>query len=538
MFCDLVGSTARSTQLDPEDLREVIGTYHKCVADVIGSYEGFVAQYLGDGALIFFGYPRAHEDDAARALRAALDIVHAVPCLNSHGQKLEVRVGIATGPVVVGEIIGAGKTPEKGAIGETPNLAARLQAIAAPNAVVVSASTQRLVPQQFHYRDLGRHSLKGFSQAVQALQVLGVSDPKNRFDATRTASAPLTGRRAELAQLRGVLEACKEQGRGRAVYIRGEAGIGKTRLLEEFCRLAREQDFACHTGFVLTWLAALAATVANCPAVLVMTSRLELDPLDQAWRAQTGACQLSVIELAPLHADEATALAAPYLRVNATAVTRCVERAAGNPLFLEQLLRNAMEGAEAAVPGSIQGLVQARLDRLDASDRVGLQAAAVLGQRFNKAALAYLLGETDFDPQRLLARRLIRIFGDEFLFDHALIQEAIYDGLLRSRRRELHRRAASWFDERDKVLKAEHLDRAGAEAAPAAYLEAARVQAGEYRYDAARRLVERGLELASDQAERFSLSYLLGDVLYHLGDMPAALEAFDRALAVAPGDAE
>src|SRR5215468_7817847 len=119
MFCDLVGSTARSTQLDPEDLREVIAAYHKCVAQVVGRYEGFVAQYLGDGALVFFGYPRAHEDDAQRSVRAALEIVKAVQYLDCRGQKLEVRIGIATGPVVVGEIIGAGKSPEKGAIGET-----------------------------------------------------------------------------------------------------------------------------------------------------------------------------------------------------------------------------------------------------------------------------------------------------------------------------------------------------------------------------------------------------------------------------------
>jgi len=250
MFCDLVGSTARSTQLDPEDLREVIAAYHKCVADVVGRYEGFVAQYLGDGALIFFGYPRAHEDDAQRAVRVALEIVDAVPNLNCHGEKLEVRVGIATGAVVVGEIIGAGKSTEKGAIGETPNLAARLQAVAAPNTVVVSAGTRRLAQRQFHFHNLGRHDLKGFSQAVQAWQVLGATVPEIRFEAMRSAQAPLIGRRAELAQLRSVLDTCKEQGRGRTVLFRGQAGIGKTRLLEELCLVAREEGFACHTGLI------------------------------------------------------------------------------------------------------------------------------------------------------------------------------------------------------------------------------------------------------------------------------------------------
>jgi class 3 adenylate cyclase/tetratricopeptide (TPR) repeat protein len=649
MFCDLVGSTARSTLLDPEDLREVIATYHRCVADVIGAYDGFVAQYLGDGALIFFGYPRAHEEDAERAMRAALEIVHIVPNLSSHGQRLEVRVGIATGPVVVGEIIGAGASPEKGAIGETPNLAARLQAIAAPNTVVVSTSTQRLARRQFQYRDLGSHELKGFSQAVQAWQVLGPASSERQLEPKGSSNIPLVGRRAELAQLRSVLEICKEQGRGRTIYIRGEAGIGKTRLLEEFCVVGRAQGYSCHTGLVLnfgagtghdaiaaltrdvlgltlnsvteamiaaveravkggliaegdtvfindllgisqpsqlralydamdnstreagrrrsiahlverasrvqprvlavedlhwadrstlSYLAQLTTAAANCPSVLVLTSRLEQEPLDQAWRAEAGSSPLSVIELGPLHADEAAVLAAPFIEASSAIAARCVDRAAGNPLFLEQLLRNAIEDADAAVPGSIQSLVQARLDRLDASDKAGIEAAAVLGQRFDRSAVAYLLQQPDYNLERLLTRHMIRTIGDEFLFDHALIQEAIYDGLLRSRRRELHTRAASWFDKRDKALKAAHLDRAGAPTAPAAYLEAARVQVTEYRFDAARKLAERGFELSANPAERFALAYLLGDILYQLGEMPAALDAFIRSLSVAGSDAE
>src|SRR5262249_27754615 len=224
----------------------------------------------------------------------------------------------------------------------------------------------------------------------------------------------------------------------------------------------------------LTQLAMLTTTVANCPSVLVITSRLEDDALHQAWRAESWASPLSVIELAPLHADESTVLAAPFFEVNAAAAARCVERAAGNPLFLEQLLRNVVEGADDSVPGSIQSLVQARLDRLDASDRAAIQAAAGLGQRFDRAALAYLLEQPEYNPEHLLTRRMIRKLGEEFLFDHALIQEAIYDGLLRSRRRELHRRAARWLDDRDKALKAEHLDRAVDAAAASAYLEAAR----------------------------------------------------------------
>src|SRR5438876_648544 len=155
MFCDLAGPTALASRLDPEDLREVIGAYHKCVAKPIAQYDGFVAKYMGDGVLVYFGYPRAHEDDAERAVRAGLGSIDAVGCLDVKSAKLQARVGIATGLVVVGDLIGEGPAQEQSVVGETPNLAARLQALAGPNEVVISESTRRLVGTLFEYRDLG-----------------------------------------------------------------------------------------------------------------------------------------------------------------------------------------------------------------------------------------------------------------------------------------------------------------------------------------------------------------------------------------------
>ena len=150
MFCDLVGSTALSSRLDPEDLREVIGAYHKCVAETVPRFDGFVAKYMGDGILIYFGYPQAHEDDAERALRTGLTLVDAVPKLSTMADTpLQMRVGIATGMVVVGDLIGAGESQERGIVGETPNLAARLQAIAEPNTVVMADDTRSLVGSLF-----------------------------------------------------------------------------------------------------------------------------------------------------------------------------------------------------------------------------------------------------------------------------------------------------------------------------------------------------------------------------------------------------
>src|SRR5262245_41373227 len=164
MFADLVGSTALSTKLDPEDLRSVIGAYHKCVAETVARFDGFVAKYMGDGVLIYFGYPHAHEDDAERAVRAGLALIEAVGKLYIQ-EALQVRLGVATGLVVVGDLVGSGEAQERGVVGETPNLAGRLQAAAAPGTIVIGPATRRLLAGLFEYRDLGRIEAKGFATA-------------------------------------------------------------------------------------------------------------------------------------------------------------------------------------------------------------------------------------------------------------------------------------------------------------------------------------------------------------------------------------
>ena len=196
MFCDLVGSTVLSTRLDPEDLREVIAAYHECVAQTVQKFQGHVAQYLGDGALVYFGYPHASENDAEHAVRAALAVIAAMAEVKPHHQTLAVRVGIASGSVVAGEIVGPISKPELGAIGETPNLAARLQSLAEPNSVVVAQSTRRLAGRLFEYSDLGRHSFKGFGEPVQAWQVIRARGDESRSEALRRSHGPLVGRRS------------------------------------------------------------------------------------------------------------------------------------------------------------------------------------------------------------------------------------------------------------------------------------------------------------------------------------------------------
>ena len=230
MFCDLVGSTELATRLDPEDLREIITKYHARTAKVLTRFGGFVAKYMGDGILAYFGYPHAHEEDAEQAVRAGLAIVEAVAHLDLPW-RLQVRLGIATGLAVVGDLIGAGAAQEQSVVGETPNLAARLQALAAPNGIVIAEATRRHVGGLFDLRDLGPQSLKGFSGTPRAFEVLTESGVTSRFEALRSRSTPLIGRDEEIELLLRRWEQAKT-GDGRIVLISAEPGIGKSRLTE------------------------------------------------------------------------------------------------------------------------------------------------------------------------------------------------------------------------------------------------------------------------------------------------------------------
>ena len=228
MFCDLVGSTALSTRHDPEDLRELIGAYHGAVADTVGHFDGYVATYMGDGVLIYFGYPQAHEDDAERAVRAGLAVIEAVARLPAH-QDLRVRLGIATGLAVVGDLIGEGAAQERGVVGETPNLAARLQALAMPNTLVVAEATRRQIGGLFDLADLGSQALAGFAEPQPAWRVIGESAEASRFEALRSAETPLVGREEEVELFVRRWQQAKS-GEGRVVLLSGEPGIGKSRL--------------------------------------------------------------------------------------------------------------------------------------------------------------------------------------------------------------------------------------------------------------------------------------------------------------------
>ena len=240
MFSDLVGSTALSARMDPEDLREVISAYQKCVADTVRRFDGFVAKYMGDGVLVYLGYPQAHEDDAERAVRAGLELVAAVRDLKTHAS-LETRVGIATGMVVVGDLIGAGASQEQAIVGETPNLAARLQGVAEPNMVVIAEGTRKLLGNLFELEDLGVKDLKGIAGPVSAFAAVRASSAEGRFEAMHGSGlTDLVGREEELELLLRRWSKAKT-GEGQVVLLSGEAGIGKSRLTAALLeRLATE----------------------------------------------------------------------------------------------------------------------------------------------------------------------------------------------------------------------------------------------------------------------------------------------------------
>jgi len=242
MFCDLVGSTALSTQLDPEELREAILAYQEACAQEIRRFEGYLARYVGDGLLVYFSYPQAHEDDARRAVQAGLGIVATLPHLNSRLQQtveaihefpLRVRIGIHTGLVVISDMGGGGYRDPMAIVGETPNVAARLQGLAEPDTVVISQATHRLIQGYFQCQDLGLQTLKGISTPLPVYRVLHESEAQSRFEvAVRTGLTPLVGRDEELGLLLRRWEKVKES-EGQVMLMSGEAGIGKSRLVQE-----------------------------------------------------------------------------------------------------------------------------------------------------------------------------------------------------------------------------------------------------------------------------------------------------------------
>jgi class 3 adenylate cyclase/predicted ATPase len=558
MFVDLVGSTALSGRLDPEELGKLLGDYQRAVATAVARYEAYVARYVGDGALIYFGYPRAHEDDAERALRAALDIVRAVSALRTpDGVPLQARLGVATGLVVVGGLMGSGEAVERAVLGETPNIAARLQALAEPNGIVVSAGTRALTGTLFEWRELGALALKGLDRPHEACALLGERAIASRFEAQRGGLRPMLGRDAELGRLRALWEQAT-RGHGQLVVVHGEAGIGKSRLLraleagldQPHARIVN-QCSPYHTESALYPCAQQIARAARIDAaqgederlrrvesllldaqpadIVLIASLLGLDATprhgkpditperqrartfdallgqvlgaaarspvvwvleDAHWADPTtlelvsfcveriaSARVLAIITarpefswtlprrphvhelaLARLTRPDAASLVeqvAEGRHVPAELVAEIVARCDGVPLYVEEVTKALLESAVpdapgppgAAVPASLHDSMMARLDRHPGLKEVA-QVAACIGREFSGELLARACDR----PVEALAEGLARLEeaelvfrrgGDNagrYVFKHALVRDAAYESLLRSRRQEIHGR--------------------------------------------------------------------------------------------------
>jgi class 3 adenylate cyclase/predicted ATPase len=595
MFSDLVGSTALSARLDPEDLREVISAYQRRVAETVGRFGGFVAKYMGDGVLMYFGYPQAHEDDAERAVRAGLELIGVVSALRPNAS-LQTRVGIATGMVVVGDLIGSGASQEQAIVGETPNLAARLQGIAEPNMVVIAEGTRKLLGNLFELEDLGAKDVEGIAGPVRAWAALRASSAEGRFEAMHTTGlTALVGREEELELLLRRWSRAKI-GEGQVVLLSGEAGIGKSRLtaallerlshealtrLRYFCspqhtdsafypivgQMERAAGMA-HNDKPQTKLDKLDAVLAQTststedvslfaemlalpndgrypaldfapqqrrqktlealtsqlsglarlqPVLMIFEDAHWVDPtsleafgrvvdriktlpvllmvtfrpeFDAPWVGQSHVASLTLNRLGEREATAIIARLAGNTALPADMIVEIVERTDGIPLFVEEMTKAVLEAesegaarhtvaavpsSALAVPASLHASLMARLDRLGPAKEVA-QIGSAIGREFSHALLAAVVHK----PEAVLGSALERLIAAgllfrqgvpphaNYLFKHALVQDAAYGTLLREPRRALHARIADTLEsqfaeiaENQPELLARHCTEAG-----------------------------------------------------------------------------
>ena len=674
MFSDLVGSTALSARMDPEDLREVISAYQKCVAETVQRFGGFVAKYMGDGVLVYFGYPQAHEDDAERAVRAGLELIQAVIALKSSAS-LQARVGVATGLVVVGDLIGKGSAQEQAVVGETPNLAARLQAAATRSTVAIDITTRRLLGGLFEYRDLGGIEAKGFANRVQAYEVVRPSMVESRFEALRTATTPLVGREEEVDLLLRRWQQAK-RGDGCVVLISGEPGIGKSRIaqtivellggephtrLRYFCSphyqdsalypsiaqleraaglrredtaeqrldkleavlaqgtndlseavplladllsiptddrypplnltpqkhkektlhalLAQLEGLAARQPVLMVWedvhwsdpttresLDLLIDRLPSLRVLAVITFRPEFTP---PWIGRSHVTMLTLNRLPRRQGAEIVAHVTGGKALPKEIADQIIDRTDGVPLFLEELTKAVIESgvltgtgdhftmtgpvAPLAIPTSLHASLLARLDRL-APTRDVVQICAALGRSFSHeliSAVAEMPEQqlNDALAQLVDAELMFRRGASpnaEYTFKHALVQDAAYSTLLRTRRQQLHSHIARTLENRFPEIVTAHPERvaqhyaeAGVPDKAARYqLKAGQQAIGRSAMAEAEGLLRRGLDLVlrlpdgpERQKREFDLQMALAMAQFAMTGWaaPAAGEALGRA---------
>jgi class 3 adenylate cyclase len=573
MFCDLVGSTALSAELDPEDLRGVIGAYHQCCTELIERYGGFIAKYMGDGVLAYFGYPEAHEDDPELAVRAGLAVVEAAPKLvTAAGSPLHVRIGIATGLVVVGDIVGSGESRERGVVGETPNLAARLQGIAEPDGIVIADGTRKLLGDLFELRDLELKDLKGVAKSVRAWAALRESRVESRFEALHPAGlTALVGREEECELLADLLGLGLE---GRYPPPPGDPQRRRemtlAALLEELAALSRHrptllifEDAHWADSTSLELLDRMVERAPRLPLLIIVTFRPEFSA---PWMGQAHVMSLSLNRLGR---HETAALVGGVTQgksLPSEVLDRIIQQTDGVPLFVEELTKSLLEGGllpeEAggyalAIPSSLQDALMARLDRLSGAKQVA-QTAAIIGREFSYQVLRAVTSISEEELRSALRHlaesELIFQRGEppqaRYTFKHALVQGAAYQSLLRANRSEQHRRVAEALEkefpetaETQPELLAHHYTEAGFVWPAIAYWRkagqrAARRAANVEAIDHLRRglaMLETLPDRAAHADEELTLLLALGPALMSTRTTaaPETQQVYDRALGLA-----
>ncbi len=644
LFADLTDFTKLSTELDAEELHELLNRYFAVVDAIVGDYGGKIDKHIGDAVMAVFGAPVARTDDPVRAVRAASDIHQAIAELSRElGRSLQVHVGIASGQVVASDT-GSQAHREYTVTGETVNLASRLDDMAEAGETLVSKSVYDAVSGIAECSLRGEVSVTGFDRPVPVWAVERIN-PSASIGRHNT----FVGRGMELRQFQAFLDECLERGRGHNILVRGEPGIGKTRLVEQFISIAEARGLAVHRSLVLDFgvgkgqdaiatiarsllgiisaenekqrqlalehaigeghvpaaqrvylndlldlpqaveqqsqydamdndarnrgklqaiadlirrmarsspllvifedihwadsvtldlIRTLALIPVQASVLMVLTSRVEGATMETGWIASLRGAPTATIELQPLPPEETLELAYSLVKSRGHQIENFVARSEGNPLFLEQLLRNASEAGEEDIPGTLKGLVQARMDRLPRIDKQALTAASVIGQKFSLEAVRAIIDRPDYLCEVLLQHRLVRPDGIFFLFDHALIKDAVYLSLLTARRKELHSRAAEFYAGKDPVLHAQHLEMAKDSRAPLAFLEAAEIEARTYRVERARQLAECGLAIAATREDHFQLSCRLAEWQLDSGLTRESMATFERAAKYAEGETQ
>ena len=643
LFADVTGFTELSARLDAEEVHSLLEVYFEKADEIVHLHGGTVDKHIGDSVMAVFGAPVARGNEAERALLTALSIHHAMPEISVQtGHDLTAHIGVASGQVVADKVGSDGKFT---VIGESVNLASRLTDQAKAGETLISENVQRALPASTSVYEARTFQLKGFHQPVNAYLI---DDASIQLPAVHDKT-PLIGRARELAQFRVMLDECQSAERGQFVVLRGEAGIGKTRLCLEFADIAIASGFEFHRTLVLDFgaalgqdairaltlsvlglapeaddrdchisvreavnsgaiddghamhlnallglpqpesarviydalnsdlrrqgkrnvlsmiinniarnqpqllliedihwaeetaletIAAIGRASVGCPICLVTTTRLEGDPSQVLQRFGLGSIGLNTMDLRSLRPQEARELAVGVSVTNQDLIELCIERAEGNPLFLEQLLRNSSSASFDAVPDTVQSLVQASLDSLDLRDREALQLASAMGQRFEIHDVQNIIDDDNYDPTNLIVRNLVQHDGGYFLFSHALVREGVYASILPSRCREFHARIADVIGSRDLQLRAQHLELAGDPSAAEAYLIAAKKAMDSMQEEAALKMCEQGSKLEIDAQTNNKFLRLRGNALLVLGRTEDAIAAFRDALAGSESDAE